>query len=158
MTSISDTIEEYGTGEPLSDENDRYSMVLDHFDHEGIECATYLIRQSHYCGYVRVPEGLIGKVRIRSGYDELDGYQPPALDVHGGITYGPDDDNWIGFDTVHAGDGNFDENLEELPHALDSIGEPEFIWTPEAVKEHTEELAEQVAALAEEHGVLDSER
>lgn len=158
--SITDTINEYGIDTPLGEDedNERVSKIIDHFHHKDIECATYLTRNSHYCGYARMPEELVGKARTTSNYDEIEGYIPPDLSVHGGVTYGPDDDNWIGFDTAHAWDGNFDENMEELLNTIGSIGDPEHIWTPESVKEETEHLAEQLADLMELHGSLDNER
>lgn len=155
MPSISDTLDEYEVGSYMTTEreNERPSKVIKHWHHEGIECAVYETRQSHYCGYVNVPDGLIGKVRFTSAYDELDGFIDANVQAHGGITYGPDEDNWVGFDTAHAWDGNFDSDMEELPNTIGSIGDPEFIWQPSDVVEETEGLAERIVALAEEHGI-----
>ncbi|KAA8828143.1 hypothetical protein [Bifidobacterium myosotis] len=46
-------------------------------------------------GYVNLPEG--------HPWRRLEDWQIPA-DVHGGITYGPDPDGWIGFDMMTAHD------------------------------------------------------
>lgn len=48
-------------------------------------------------GYARLPAG--------HPWQRLD-LQMGAVDVdvHGGITYGPDPDGWVGFDTLHSGD------------------------------------------------------
>lgn len=47
-------------------------------------------------GYVRLPEGHIAR---QVDYDRL-GFLP----VPGGLTYGPDRDGWVGFDTGHPHD------------------------------------------------------
>lgn len=156
--TITDTLEEYGTDTPLptSDRNERPTVVLEDWTHEGIRCALYRIRESHYCGYVQMPEGLVGEIRTRSNYDELDGFIEPDIEAHGGVTYGPDDDGWIGFDTAHAWDYNYDEDgnrLETIGSLPREPGEDDFEWDPEAVTEETEALAEQVAELAHDHGI-----
>lgn len=75
----------------------------------------------HYCGYVRVLDGL------RS-------IDQNKLDVHGGVTFGPGplgadicEGTWIGFDMAHFGD----ENNQDLDYAT----------------EECERLAEQINAL-----------
>lgn len=40
------------------------------------------------------------------GYDILQ-----DIEIHGGLTYGPDDEGWLGFDTGHAGDDWSDEEI-----------------------------------------------
>jgi hypothetical protein len=62
--------------------------------HKGVECAMYYSPFGSVNGYVRDPRLLSSSER---GWD-LD------LEAPGGITYGPDPEGWIGFDTLHAGD------------------------------------------------------
>lgn len=57
-------------------------------------CANMRFRDA-YCGYARLPFGHPWRV--------LEDWEIP-VDVHGGITYGPDENGWIGFDMMHAGD------------------------------------------------------
>lgn len=98
--------------------------------YDTLQCAIYW-GYSGFNGYVRLPEGSIDRViaevtddvrkdspdepgasgipinRVPMGYDMLD-----DLEVHGGITFGPED-GWIGFDTGHAGDNWTDEEIEK---------------------------------------------
>ncbi|MBT1162826.1 hypothetical protein [Bifidobacterium sp. SO1] len=46
-------------------------------------------------GYVNLPDN--------HPWRQLEDWRIPS-DVHGGITYGPDEDGWIGFDMLHATD------------------------------------------------------
>lgn len=48
-----------------------------------------------------------GDREVNDGYDALD-----DIEIHGGLTYGPDDEGWVGFDTGHAWDDWSDEILE----------------------------------------------
>lgn len=48
-----------------------------------------------FMGYVKLPAD--------HPWRRLDADNIP-VDVHGGITYGPDNDGWIGFDTMHPCD------------------------------------------------------
>lgn len=45
-----------------------------------------------------------------NGYDFINDY----VQVHGGLTYGPDEDRWTGFDTNHAFDDWSDAELERM--------------------------------------------
>lgn len=106
--------------------------------------------------------------RIKPGFGALNGYvQIPrqlfseetaqrVLAVHYGITYGPDDDGWVGFDTVHAGDYWAPDDLiglvsdEHLKFANDfreiwKDAEHSRRWTKDLLKQETERLAQQVA-------------
>lgn len=98
--------------------------------YDTLPCAIYW-GYAGFNGYVQLPEGSIDRViaevadTVRTdspmepgilgipvssapmGYDMLDG-----LEVHGGVTFGPDD-GWIGFDTGHAGDNWTDEEIEK---------------------------------------------
>jgi hypothetical protein len=95
-----------------------------------LQCAIYW-GYGGFNGYVRLPEGSIDRTiaevvddvredtptrpgalglpvsSVPMGYDMLQ-----DLQVHGGVTFGPDD-GWIGFDTAHAGDNWTDEEIEK---------------------------------------------
>lgn len=69
---------------------------------------------------------------------DLQGEDYAAVDVHGGITYGPDADGWIGFDYLHAGDcwpGS------RMPRFGDHVER-----TPGEVADEARSLARQIAA------------
>jgi hypothetical protein len=59
----------------------------------------------HGCGYVQLPES-----HPDLGADAVD----IDVDVHGGLTYGPDEHGWVGFDTGHAGDVWPDDEVNAL--------------------------------------------
>lgn len=48
-----------------------------------------------WCGYVNLPDDHPWR---RMAQEDI------PVRVHGGLTYGPDGDGWIGFDMMHAGD------------------------------------------------------
>lgn len=100
-------------------------------------------------GYVRLPE--------QHPWYGLEDWRVP-VDVHGGITYGPDPDGWIGFDTLHAGDAVLmldqvdpDADLDLLDQ---STGVPHRqegrVWTYAHVKWETLRLAQQTARAMKE--------
>lgn len=111
-------------------------MTTEHFTHEGLNCK--MIRHAqvgHWCGYVQVPES-VGPVRWTSDYDSKhDEILDAEVDVWGGITYGPDSENWVGFDDAH---------LTSVTSKYASMTDKE------AVRAETEYLAEQIAELREE--------
>jgi hypothetical protein len=95
-----------------------------------------------------------------TGHDALD------YDVHEGLTYGPDEDGWIGFDTGHAFDYWSDEEIEKVPIDAPNMAQhrqmrevmkktgfpfgernialPNIHWTVEKVAAEVEKLAAQV--------------
>ena len=84
-------------------------------------------------GYIQLPEGHPWRAH------ELQLGEGPDIDVHGGITYGPDASGWIGFDTLHAGDvwpGSPSWQIE--------LGGRK--WTAEDVAYEARNLARQAAA------------
>ena len=86
----------------------------------------------HWCGYVQIPSDL-GPVRWSSGYDSKhDEVVEADVDVWGGITYGPDDDRWVGFDDAHA--------RSLIDHCEQNSDKS-------AVKQETQRLAEQIVQL-----------
>lgn len=110
----------------------------EHFTHEELDCkiryANHLA-DGHWCGYVQIPDDL-GPVRWTSDYDSKHNEVLEAeVDVHGGISYGPDEDGWVGFD-----DGHSKALIDTCPS-----DEPKH-----AVKLETQRLAEQINQLAED--------
>lgn len=86
-----------------------------------------------------------------TGYTQLptvDDYAFTNAPVYGGITYGPDNDGWIGFDTMHNQDIHKDEtgrvfegSCFEFDH--DPTGTAEVrVWTRDTVINETEKLVE----------------
>lgn len=67
------------------------------------------------------------------------------IGVHGGVTYGPDDNGWYGFDCAHSGDKCVDED----GNAINDPFKPSKEWSPEDVKGETERLAEQLNEIIE---------
>lgn len=62
--------------------------------------------------------------------------------VHGGITYGPTSEGWVGFDTLHSGD--------VWPGDMPRYGADERYdrhWSPEMVADEARSLARQIAAV-----------
>ena len=127
-------------------ECDGWRGVLDEWfwDHDGIRCRVVAYDAGHYCGYVESSFG------IQLGYDDFQTWPHHLIEIHGGLTYGVDEDGWLGFDCNHAGDVCVDEegNSWGTTHY---IGASKYgkIWTLEEVKEETERLAEQVNVLQE---------
>jgi len=93
--------------------------------------------QGHFCGYVQT------NFTPPWTYDDLRGYMSHLIDVHGGLTYGPDEDGWVGFDCAHAGDVCVIDGEEQTDFAISS----EKVWTVGDVEDECERLAEQVDVL-----------
>jgi hypothetical protein len=107
-------------------------MTTKRFTHAGLQCKVVKTPAGHWCGYVKVL-GSLSSVQWRQDYDHGSGELVPVdVDVHGGITYGLDDEGWVGFDDAHA------TRLVDVRDAETAA---------EAVREETEALAEQIAAL-----------
>ena len=119
----------------------REEYAVAEWEHDDIACRVVKMPMGHYCGYVQLPEGL------REDF----GREDTSLRVHGGLTYGPDADGWVGFDTGHGWDVNLDENGEQwgVWVRMPPIPAPEpigaTVWTVEGVVGEVEQLAEQVA-------------
>lgn len=106
--------------------------------HEGIEWETrFMPTLKSTNGYARLPEGH----PFRTLDLQMDDYD--KLHVHGGITYGPTDDGWVGFDTSHAGD--IWPGTPDLLRGM-NFGRPVIRWTHEMVEDTTRVLCEQIAA------------
>jgi len=112
-----------------------------------------------WCGYTQTP--------LR-GFTDTDLYDhgghegQRVLSVHGGLTYGPDADGWVGFDCGHAADLCLDERGETWSKSEDLLGKDHieirrhgsieeceeaddcFVWRLADVKRETERLADQL--------------
>ncbi len=71
-----------------------FPKPFEQWEHEGIACAMAAGPYS-LNGYAQLPEVLRGK------YDDRDCI---PVECHWGLTYGPNDAFYVGFDTVHSGD------------------------------------------------------
>jgi len=133
--------------------------AIEVWEHAGLRCAIVPNRQiGMFNGYVRLPEG---DPRRSGKHDDLD------MDVHGGLTYGPDPAGWVGFDTGHAGDywspddliGYLDESVlryfglggvaGHMQAKLRGAGHHDPLanqWTIPRLRAEVEHLAEQLAA------------
>lgn len=129
--------------------------ALQRWTAHGLEC---VIRAglASLNGYVRLPEdspdrlfGEAAEAADQPGYDLLS-----EVDVHGGLTYGPDEHGWVGFDTAHAFDwwpvddlmGLVSEEGLIVVRILQRTGRPEGRWTFERLVQEVDRLAEQLAA------------
>lgn len=122
--------------------HDPNTEVVQRFEHAGLECIVLEMKGRYYCGYVKTP--------FDGDYREF----KDSLDVYGGLTYGLDEDGWIGFDTARFhdllcnanGDPLRNDPLVDLLKKTDSSP----AWSPEDVIEETKQLAEQVDELVPE--------
>jgi len=108
---------------------------VERFTHDGLDCKIVKTDMGHWCGYVRRPE-TVEPVRWRSDYDSKHNEVIDAeVEVWGGVTYGPDEDGWVGFDDAHS------RSLAD---------HREFDTEEKAVKNETQRLAEQIRLLLAE--------
>jgi hypothetical protein len=109
---------------------------VERFTHADLSCKIVRTDLGHWCGYVRRPED-VEPIRWTSDYDSKhDDTLDAEVDVWGGITYGPDEDGWVGFDDAHA------RAIVDHREADDERG---------AVRLETKRLAEQIQELREEN-------
>lgn len=125
-------------------ERDESGRVLaeEKWTHSGLRCRVVKLGMGHYCGYVR------SMFDDRWTYDDFQGWPHSLIDIHGGLTYGVDEDGWLGFDCAHAYDYCVDEDGEPwgtMPRV--STREKDTVWTIDDVREETEKLAEQINVL-----------
>lgn len=73
--------------------------------------------------------------------------QADGLDVHGGVTYGPDKHGWIGWDAGHFLD-YVPGVLAVLPNDHDAMRPELHRWTQAEAEVETERLAAEAARLA----------
>lgn len=108
------------------------SNGIERFTHDGLDCKIVQTDMGYWCGYVQIPDDL-GPVRWTSDYDSKhDGFLDAEVDVWGSITYGPNEDGWVGFHDAHS------QSL---------ANHREFDTPRAAVKNETQNLAEQIRSL-----------
>jgi len=101
-----------------------------------IECVVLFVRQSHRCGYMKIPKD--------SPFEEL-GYEDFPIEVHGGLTFKDKmsgefklDGEWLGFDCAHSGDVLTEINFDKNDH----------FWTTEEVAAETEKMVDKFKRLS----------
>lgn len=118
--------------------------VVEEWVYDGRACVvTQHPTIGHYCGYVRTPLNISHSNTTYSGEQYI-----KLLTVHGGITYGLDSHDFVGFDCGHSEDVCFDGDGNVTTKTL--IREPEEHsnhWYLEDVKEEVIHLADQLSAL-----------
>jgi hypothetical protein len=131
--TFDENIVSYGSSLDEKEEDLRTDGGLDRTEewtHAGLDCRIIHTDLGHWCGYVRRPEDA-EPIRWTSDWDSnYDDFLEAEVDVFGGITYGPDDDGWVGFDDAHR---------------VNLVDERDEDTDREAVKAETERLAEQIA-------------
>ncbi|MBT1164653.1 hypothetical protein [Bifidobacterium felsineum] len=97
-------------------------------------------------GYARIPDGHVWR---HLSADDLD----PLVHVYGGITYGPDEEGWIGFDTLQGNSSMISldgEDLDERRRALCAMMGWPYVephkWTCDEVEAETKRMAASIAA------------
>lgn len=146
---------------------------------KGLHCVTYSTMFGNLNGYVHLP--MLHPDRVAAEFVNLTGTEEPFLfpdgitlgtnrprgydyvevNVPGGWTYGPDDDGWIGFDTLHAGDvwpeylrrqlvpETWRTRLEQLiamDFFDDDIGAYGTLWSVEHLLDRLRQAATELAA------------
>ncbi len=150
----------------------RGKKVVERWQHAGLDCCICV--GIFYCldGFVRLPPGHPDRklAELADAIDEAAelnpspfplerGHQHIAVDVHGGLTHGPDSDGWVGFDTGHALDYWNDDDLQAHLRKDDRIAahmigwrlERDGLgtrWTIQQLRDEVNRLAEQLAARA----------
>jgi hypothetical protein len=106
--------------------------------HQGLQYKVVETDMGHFCGYVRTSFG------ASFGYDDFQGYPDALVSVHGGLTYGVDEDGWVGFDCAHAGDVCVSDGDVKANYAFN---DHKKVWTPKDVEEECKRLTEQFAEI-----------
>lgn len=128
----------------MSNDGPDITTPVESWDAFGLRCAISFGLIT-FNGYVRIPEGLFTPENVRR-----------VLDASGGITFGPDAEGWVGFDTGHAGDYWAPDDLAEYlhPSALTTANSMRDLaarvsygkrWTLPLLRDAVEELAGQVS-------------
>ena len=129
---------------------DHVVLKTEEFEAYGIECKLVGGHMS-INGYARIPED---NPLCRAPRHEIE----PLIRVRGGITYGPDSEGWIGFDTNHAWDVWTQEEFESFGLHWSTHNQtvfkivPEYhddfvAWTVDRLREETVYLAYQVSIM-----------
>jgi len=127
-------LEWWGQDDGLRADGGEVEDDTEQFTHADLNCKIVQTDMGHWCGYVQIPDDDdLGPVRWTSDYDSKHGEVLDAeVDAWGGITYGPDDDGWVGFDDAHS---------------RSLVDHREFDTSKDAVKNETQRLADQIRSL-----------
>ena len=110
--------------------------------HEGRPCVIVNVRGNHYCGYTRTHLSDLSYDVIHK-YSEHDSIN--LIDINGGLTYGPDPFNFIGFDCGHSWDVCYNNEGEQMTELV--LDEEPTEWYLEDVVNEVEYLADQIECL-----------
>lgn len=111
--------------------------VLDSGTANGHRFEVRQIRGAHFAGYVRTNFG------PGYSYEDLRGHMGSLVECHGGLTYGVDEDGWVGFDCAHAGDVCILEGDVQKNHSMSTTKE----WTVEDVAAECRSVCRQIDTL-----------
>lgn len=111
--------------------------VLERGTANGCSFKVVQLDMGHFCGYVRTNFG------PAYSYEDIRGHMSSLVDCHGGLTYGVDEDGWVGFDCAHAGDVCIRGGEVQTDHEMTSRQE----WTPEDVAAECRKVARQIETL-----------
>lgn len=142
-------------------------MTLDvgeakHWTYRTKRCKLVKNDVGHWCGYTQTAlRGFTSEdVYDFGGHESIH-----VLSAHGGITYGPDEDGWVGFDCGHARDLCLNEHGEPWGTTVETLGNEHmeirrhgsveaceeaddcFVWRLADVKREVEQFADQLIAL-----------
>lgn len=113
-------------------EDKTYKIPEKEWVYKNYKCKVHFYENKWRCGYAQIPK--THPCFLVSSYDDI------PIDAHGGLTYGGYskklNENWLGFDTAHAGDRRADEE-ESKGH----------FWTLEEVMKETEGMVDQLEKL-----------
>lgn len=123
---------------------DTLAEIVESWEAYGLRCCITFGLIS-FNGYVRIPDELF-----------TPGAAERVLRASGGITWGPDDSGWVGFDTAHFSDYWTPDDLAPFldPSAMRFANTMREMaersprskrWTLQRLRDATEELAQQVA-------------
>jgi hypothetical protein len=106
----------------------------------GMKWAVHVNPMGGCNGYVKLPTGY---PRVWNTYNDI------GVEVHGGLTYGPDEDGWVGFDTLHAGDAWVGGVADDLPESRRTIlAEERYINSPWYQEWNEDKVSAECQALA----------
>lgn len=116
--------------------------VVKAWRHEGRPCVIVNVRGTHYCGYSRTYLRDLSH-DVTSKYSEHGDII--LFDINGGLTYGPDECNFVGFDCGHSWDRCYDERGNLM--TKHTFGDESKEWYLDDVVDEVEYLAEQLECL-----------
>lgn len=125
------------------------SRTIEQWEAHGVKCRTVWGPGPWVNGYCQLPEGHPAR-GMKPGDPGLN--DALIVDVHGELTYGPDTEGWVGFDTAHGWDFWPEEELKGHKYSTAYTKLRDLIrhdpdrrtWTMEAMRREVEYLARQL--------------